>query len=48
MKWVTEQNIKIGSLECVSVGSKVGIDLNPLKKERVQIEGNREVKRDFF
>ena len=29
-------------------GFEVGIDFNPLKKERVQIEGNREVKRDFF
>lgn len=26
-------------------GFEVGIDFNPLKKERVQIEGNREVKR---
>jgi hypothetical protein len=29
-------------------GLEVGIDFNPLKKERVQIEDNREVKRDFF
>ena len=29
-------------------GFKVGIDFNPLKKERVQNEYNREVKRDFF
>lgn len=47
MKWVTEQNIKIGSLEC-ECGFEVGIDFNPLKKERVQNEYNREGKRDFF
>ena len=29
-------------------GFEVGIDFNPLKKERVQNEYNREVKRDFF
>lgn len=29
-------------------GFEVGIDLNPLKKERVQNEYNREGKRDFF
>lgn len=29
-------------------GFKVGIDFNPLKKERVQKEDSQEVKRGFF